>query len=130
MYVEQIGLYRGEMEHVIEQVENCRDLCVTLEDSAKFDQHIENVCKKVRQKCGWVLRTFYSRDPKFLRHINPTAHRLLLTAVDAPRRTSNGQNRRPAKELHSKDTLGETLVILGQAEGSPDELTAETIREV
>ena len=61
--------FTGEMEHVIEQVENCRDLGVTLEDSAKFELHIENVCKKVRQKCGWVLRTFYSRDPRFLRHM-------------------------------------------------------------
>jgi hypothetical protein len=53
------------MSHVIEQVENCRDLG----DTAKFDLHIENVCKKVRQKCGWIMRTFYSRDPQFLRHM-------------------------------------------------------------
>ena len=61
--------FTGEMAHVIEQVENCRDLGVTMQDDAKFDLHIENVCKKVRQKCGWILRTFYSRNPQFLRHM-------------------------------------------------------------
>ena len=32
-----------------------------MSDDATFDKHIENVVKKVRQKTGWVLRTFYSR---------------------------------------------------------------------
>ena len=61
--------FTGGMEYVIEEVDNCRDLGVIVENTAKFDLHIEKVCKKVRQKCGWVLRTFYSRDQYFLRHM-------------------------------------------------------------
>jgi hypothetical protein len=61
--------FNGDMEYIIAEVESCRDLGVTIENSAKFDLHIEQVCKKVRQKCGWVLRTFYSRDQQFLRHM-------------------------------------------------------------
>ena len=61
--------FTGDIEHIIEEVESCRDLGVTMENSAKFELHIENVCKKVRQKCGWVLRIFYCRDQHFLRHM-------------------------------------------------------------
>ena len=67
--VESTCYFTGDMDHVIEEVENCRDIGVTVENSAKFDLHIEKVCKKVRQKCGWVLRTFYSREQNFLRHM-------------------------------------------------------------
>ena len=52
-----------------EEVESCRDLGVTMENTARFDLHKEKVCKKVRQKCGWVLWTFYSRDQTFQRHM-------------------------------------------------------------
>ena len=61
--------FTEDMEYIIEEVDSCRDLGVTMENSAKFEIHIEKVCKKVRQKCGWVLRTFYSRDQHFLRHM-------------------------------------------------------------
>ena len=40
-----------------------------MEDTANFNTHIDKVCKKVRQKCGWILRTFYCRNPAFLRHM-------------------------------------------------------------
>ena len=46
------------MNKVIEQVSSVRDLGVTLTDDAKFDEHIENICKKARQKSGWLFRTF------------------------------------------------------------------------
>ena len=32
-----------------------------MSDNAKFEEHIENVAKKVRQKCAWILRTFSTR---------------------------------------------------------------------
>ena len=61
--------YTGNMEHVIEEVDRCRDLGVIMENTGSFNAHIEKVCKKVRQKCGWILRTFFTRDQKFLRHM-------------------------------------------------------------
>ena len=44
--------FTGDIEHIIEEVESCRDLGVTMENSAKFELHIEKFYKKVRQKCG------------------------------------------------------------------------------
>ena len=40
-----------------------------MENTARFELQIEKLCKNVRQECGWVLRTFYSRDHNFLRHM-------------------------------------------------------------
>ena len=59
--------FTREMETVIEEVENCRDLGVIMENTGSFNMQNEKACKKARQKCGWILRTFYSRNPKFMR---------------------------------------------------------------
>ena len=45
-------------EDFIEVKEDLRDLGIQMADNAKFSIHISNVCAKVRQKCGWILRTF------------------------------------------------------------------------
>ena len=66
---EETLYFTGNMENIIEEVDKCRDLGVIMENTAKFDAHIDKVCRQVRQKCGWILRTFYSRDSKFLRHM-------------------------------------------------------------
>ena len=61
--------FTRDMDQVIEQVNNCRDLGITMSDDASFDSQIEKVCKKVRQKCGWIQRTFYSREHKFMKNM-------------------------------------------------------------
>ena len=38
-----------------------RDLGIILIEDAKFNDHIDRVSKKVRQKVGWIMRSFYSR---------------------------------------------------------------------
>ena len=38
-------------------------------DDGKFDQHIEKVVKKVPQKIGWILRTFYTRRTDILKQL-------------------------------------------------------------
>jgi hypothetical protein len=64
--------FTSNMEDVIEEMDKCRDLGIIMENTAKFDSHIDKVCKQVRQKCGWILRTFYSRNPKFMHHMYNT----------------------------------------------------------
>ena len=59
--------FTEEMNEVIEQFETLRDLGVIVSDDATFDAHIDHVVKKVRQKTGWVLRTFYKRNPMFMK---------------------------------------------------------------
>jgi hypothetical protein len=33
-----------------------------MSENAKFEDHISHVCLKVKQTCGWILRTFGSRN--------------------------------------------------------------------
>ena len=61
--------FTGEMLDVISQVNQCRDLGITMQDDASFQLQQQKVATKVRQKCGWILRTFYSRNQTFLRHM-------------------------------------------------------------
>ena len=53
--------FTPEMQDVILQVDHCKDLGIVMQDDALFTLQIEKVCKKVKQKCGWILRTFYNR---------------------------------------------------------------------
>ena len=59
--------FTGQMENIIEQFSSLRDLGVIMSDSAKFEDHIDKVVKKVRQKIGWIFRTFYTRRTDILK---------------------------------------------------------------
>ena len=59
----------GDKVSLIDQVNQCKDLGITMEDSDLFQQQIEKTCSKAKQKCGWILRTFYTRDGSFLRYM-------------------------------------------------------------
>ena len=54
-------------EAIIEEKENLRDLGIIMSNDASFSSHVEHVCKKVKQKSGWILRTFSSRQTWFLK---------------------------------------------------------------
>ena len=56
-----------EYEDVIEVKENLRDLGIIMSDDATFSHHINEVCTKVTQECGWILRTFSNRQKHFLK---------------------------------------------------------------
>ena len=47
--------------------QNLRDLDIIMSDDATFTNHINEVCSKVKQKCGWILRTFSNRETHFLK---------------------------------------------------------------
>ena len=52
---------------------NCARLCdVMMSDDATYMDQIEKVAKKVRQKTGWVLRTFYSRKTLLMKTLFKT----------------------------------------------------------
>ena len=59
--------FTDEMETLIEEVESCRDLGMIMENTASFDKQTEKACNKKRQKCGWILHTFYTRKTRFMR---------------------------------------------------------------
>ena len=59
----------GDFEEVIERFSSLKDLGVQINEDATFTDHIDKICKKVRQKSGWITRTFYTREPNFMRHM-------------------------------------------------------------
>ena len=61
--------FTGQMEEVITQFSSLRDLGVIMSDDAKFDCHIEKVVRKVRQKVGWMFRSFYTRRLDILKQL-------------------------------------------------------------
>ena len=69
---ENTSYFTENMNDVIMQVNKCRDLGIIMNDAGNFTDHIETVCTKVRQKIGWILRTFYTRDSNFLKHMFKT----------------------------------------------------------
>ena len=72
MLKENTLYFTAQIQDVISQVNQCRDLGITMQDDATFSIQVPKVCKKVKQKCGWILRTFYNRSPKFMRHMYNT----------------------------------------------------------
>ena len=45
-------------EDVIERKEVVKDLGIKANANANFKDNINYVCKKVKQKAGWILRSF------------------------------------------------------------------------
>ena len=68
-----------DANEVIERFETVKDLGVIMSEDATFNEHIEAVAKKVRQKTGWVLRTFFSRNQNFMKTMFKT---LIVPHVD------------------------------------------------
>ena len=66
---EETIYFTGDTDEIIEEKESTKDLGILMQNDAGFSQHIEKVCSKVRQKSGWIFRTFYSRRGWFLRHM-------------------------------------------------------------
>ena len=61
--------FTDNTEHIIERCSSLRDLGMILSDDGKFQDHIEKVCKKVRQKVGWICRSFYTRRVTVMKHL-------------------------------------------------------------
>ena len=55
-----------DADGVIERKEKLRDLGIIMNDKAEFSDHVNNVCSKVNQKVGWILRSFMRRTPDFM----------------------------------------------------------------
>ena len=56
-----------DADNFIERKECLRDLGIQMNENAKFSNHVEHVYCKVRQKCGWILRTFNLRNTFFMK---------------------------------------------------------------
>ena len=61
--------FTESMAEMIQIVSLLRDLGVIMSDDGKFEEHIQNVVSKIRQKVGWMLRTFYTRRKDILKQL-------------------------------------------------------------
>ena len=61
--------YISADNNIIEEKEVLRDLGVMMNNKATFDDHINKVCQAVKQKSGWILRTFQNRNPYFMKQL-------------------------------------------------------------
>ena len=59
--------FTPEFEVIIEVKNTLRDLGIIMSDNANFKAHIVHVCAKVKQKCGWIMRTFSSRNSQLMK---------------------------------------------------------------
>ena len=59
--------YLSADNEIIEEKEHLRDLGVIVNNKGNYDDHITHICAKVKQKSGWILRTFQSRQPFLLK---------------------------------------------------------------
>ena len=73
--------FSNEFEHIITQSQNTKDLGITVNDEANYNDHINKICSKLTQKIGWFMINFIYRSPVFyeisLAHIYAAKHRLL-----------------------------------------------------
>ena len=61
--------FTEDMEEVIQQCSSLRDLGVIMTDNGKFDDHIDKVSKTVRQKMGWIMKSFHTRRVDILKQL-------------------------------------------------------------
>lgn len=55
--------YMGSNHTPINQVNSVRDLGIIIESQGDFKVHIQTVYTKANQMSGWILRSFFTRDP-------------------------------------------------------------------
>ena len=67
------------MSNIIDQCEKVKDLGVIMNDQATVKDHIEKALSKARQKMGWILRTFRTRNKWFMKHMFKN---LVLSHID------------------------------------------------
>ena len=82
--------FSNDMKEVISPQESHKDLGILMSDDAGFDIHINSIIKKARQKIGWFLRSFRSRDLKFMRKMYVTYIRPQLEYCSVLRSPSEG----------------------------------------
>ena len=59
--------FTPDYEDVIEEKDTLRDLGIMITNDGKFSSHVEHVCSKVKQKSGWITRTFQCRKTWFMK---------------------------------------------------------------
>ena len=54
-----------DMDHIIESKDNIKDLGIWMSSSGDFSYHISKVISKVKQRIGWIQRSFRTNTIEF-----------------------------------------------------------------
>ena len=100
-----------EYEDLIEEKESLRDLGVIMSDDASFSRHVHHVCSKVKQKAGWILRTFQTRNTQVMKFLWKSLIQWYT-------------------QIRTENPRTTTFRLLGKAKGPPHVLTAEAHGEI
>ena len=57
-----VNAYVSPNYYVIDNVNNLKDFGIIMSSNCSFEQHIIELCKRCTGLCGWILRTFSSRE--------------------------------------------------------------------
>ena len=60
--IKSVSTYKSDDDSNIDDKEQVRDLGIMMSNTATFTLHISNIVKNARDKMGWVLRVFQSRQ--------------------------------------------------------------------
>ena len=58
-----------DMNNLLIPKSEARDLGVYVSCDGSFSDHIEHICSKVKQRSGWILRSFSNRTPSFMKWV-------------------------------------------------------------
>jgi len=59
--------YTGPLKNQIGEKQCVRDLGIMINNTLTFTDHITKVCNKANQMCGWIQRTFKTRNQEMMR---------------------------------------------------------------
>ena len=87
-HIKESTSYYSPNETTIEQTQCVKDLGIQMSVTLSFTDHINTTMfQSYGQKCGWIMRTFHTRDihtmKTMVQHCSAT-YRLLLTTMDPP----------------------------------------------
>ena len=54
--------YTSNTGNIITEADQVRDLGVTMDRNGTFTHHIANIVTEARRQCGWIFRTFNTRE--------------------------------------------------------------------
>ena len=60
--IDYVNAYVSPNFIIIDNVNNLKDLGIIMSSNCSFEQHIIEFCKRCTGLCGWILRTFSSRE--------------------------------------------------------------------
>ena len=61
-FSDYVNAYVSPNFYIIDNVSNLKDLGIIMSTNCSFEQHIIELCKRCTGLCGWILRTFSSRE--------------------------------------------------------------------